>query len=114
MRRAVYAGASFARLDRVSIASMNIAKLGNCPLGRRIKMRNICAMWPVAGSCRQRDASMGASFGFQRTRDVAFARSGWWTFLPIALGAIAIALAQTGRQIWLFGWGVFCGAAGFL
>jgi hypothetical protein len=49
---------------------------------------------------------MGASFGFQQTRDVAFARSGWWAVLPIALGAIAIALAQTGRQIWLAGWGI--------
>lgn len=49
---------------------------------------------------------MCASFGFQQTRDVAFARGGWWAALPIALGAIAIALAQTGRQIWLAGWGI--------
>ena len=47
-----YAGASFGRLHRASIASKNIAKLGNCPLGRRINMLNICAMWLVAGSYR--------------------------------------------------------------
>jgi hypothetical protein len=49
---------------------------------------------------------MGASFVFQQTRNAAFARSGWWAVLLIALGAIAIALAQTGRQIWLAGWGI--------
>jgi hypothetical protein len=52
MRRAIYAGASFGRFDQASIASKNIAKLSNCPLGRLISMLNICAMWLVAGSCR--------------------------------------------------------------
>jgi hypothetical protein len=44
--------------------------------------------------------------GFSRIRDAAFARRGWLPALLIVLGAAAISLALTGRQIWLADWGV--------
>jgi hypothetical protein len=47
---------------------------------------------------------LGAGIG--RIRNVAFARGGWSSALPIVFGAVAVSLALTGRQIWLADWGV--------
>jgi hypothetical protein len=52
MRCAIMQGHLLDGFDRASIGSQNIAKLGNRPLGRRISMLNISAMWFVAGSYR--------------------------------------------------------------
>ena len=55
---------------------------------------------------RERRFTGGFSLEFGKIRDVVFARRGWWPVVLIALGAVAIALALTGRQIWLAGWGI--------